>query len=59
MRHLHVHVAGICYMGFAGGSAFGSDKDNTVGSPASENGGGGSILQHGDGLDILRIDIVH
>ena len=63
----HIHILGVLAQG-AGevhvyvnlvvvlGALLGGDDDNTVGCTGTEDGGGRSVLQHGEALDIGRVD---
>ena len=45
------------HLRLASGTALGLDFDNTIGTLRTPDGRCGSILQHGDALDVLRVDV--
>ena len=51
-------IAGIADDGLPVGSALGRDQDDTVGGPGSVDGGGGGVLEDGNALDIIGVDIL-
>ena len=59
IRHLDRHIVIVRDMDLAGRAALGGDKDDAVRSPGPVDGRRGGVLQDSDGLDVLRVDVVH
>ena len=48
---------GIGHLGTATRATLGFDFDNSIGALRSPDGSGGCILEHGDGLDVVGVDV--
>ncbi len=49
--HAHVEAHAVAL------AALGGDQDHTVGSTVTVQGGGGGVLQHGEALDVVRVQV--